>query len=285
MTMKLGIFTKTFQRPTLDAKLAAVTAHGMSEVQFNLSCAGLPSLPDDPDQLDAVTCAQICDTFTRHGVNMAAISGTFNMIHPNMAVRSAGLRRLKVLAAACHALGTGLITLCTGTRDSDNMWRRHPDNDSAAAWRDLMATMERAVSIAEAYEVTLAFEPEVANVVDSASKARRLLDELQSQHLKVVMDGANIFHTGELEQMDAILDEAFALLGPHIALAHAKDLIRDGAAGDRAAGSGVLDYDHYLALLHTSSYKGPLIMHSLQEDEVARTVAFLQQKMVDSTAQ
>jgi sugar phosphate isomerase/epimerase len=99
------------------------------------------------------------------------------------------------------------------------------------------------------------------------------------------MDGANIFHTGELEQMDAILDEAFALLGPHIALAHAKDLIRDGAAGDRAAGSGVLDYDHYLALLHTSSYKGPLIMHSLQEDEVARTVAFLQQKMVDSTAQ
>lgn len=50
--MKLGIFTKTFQRPTLDAKLEAVAAHGMREVQFNLSCAGLPSLPDDPDELE-----------------------------------------------------------------------------------------------------------------------------------------------------------------------------------------------------------------------------------------
>ena len=75
----LGIFTKTFQRPTLDAKLKAVTAHGMSEVQFNLSCADLPSLPDDPDDLDAAICAQICDTFMRHGVNMTAISGTFNI--------------------------------------------------------------------------------------------------------------------------------------------------------------------------------------------------------------
>ena len=98
------------------------------------------------------------------------------------------------------------------------------------------------------------------------------------------MDGANVFHAGELGQMHAILDEAFELLAPHIALAHAKDLIRDGAAGDRAAGSGVLDYDHYLALLQTSGYKGPLIMHSLQEDEVARTVAFLQQKLEESAA-
>ena len=75
--------------------------------------------------------------------------------------------------------------------------------------------------------------------------------------------------------MHDMLDEAFELLGPDIALAHAKDLIRDGAAGDRAAGSGVLDYGYYLALLGRSGYRGPLIMHSLHEDEVARTVAFL----------
>lgn len=281
--MKLGIFTKTFQRPTLDAKLEAVTAHGMHEVQFNLSCAGLASLPDDPDELDAATCAQIRETFARRGVNMAAISGTFNMIHPDPAVRALGLQRLRVLAAACPALGTSLITLCTGTRNPDNMWRRHPDNDTPAAWRDLLATMEQAVAIAAEYNVTMAFEPEVANVVDSAAKGRQLLDAMRSPHLKVCMDGANIFHTGELAKMRAMLDEAFELLGPDIALAHAKDLIRDGAAGDRAAGSGVLDYGYYLALLERAGYRGPLIMHSLHEDEVARTVAFLEEKMQEST--
>jgi sugar phosphate isomerase/epimerase len=277
--MKLGIFTKTFHKPTLDEKLVAVTAYGMNAVQFNLSCAGLPSLPDDPEELDAGTCSLIRETFVRHGVTMSAISGTFNMIHPDIAVREDGLRRLDVLAAACRALGTPMITLCTGTRDPDSMWRRHPDNDSAEAWRDLLATMERAVQIAANHHVTMAFEPEVANVVDSARKGRRLLDEIASPHLKVCMDGANIFHRGELLHMYDILDEAFDLLVPDIALAHAKDLIRDGAAGDRAAGSGVLDYDYYLKLLKASGYTGPLIMHSLQENEVARTVAFLRQKL------
>ncbi len=150
---------------------------------------------------------------------------------------------------------------------------------------DLLATMEQSVAIAAEYDVTMAFEPEVANVVDSARKGRLLLDAMRSPHLKVCMDGANIFHAGELAQMHAMLDEAFELLGSDIVLAHAKDLVRDGAAGDRAAGSGVLDYGHYLALLQRSGYRGPLIMHSLHEDEVARTVAFLGREISTSRRQ
>jgi sugar phosphate isomerase/epimerase len=277
--MKLGIFTKTFPAPTLDAKLAAVRAHGMADVQFNLSCAGLPSLPDDPETLDPATCTLIRETFARHGVNMAAISGTFNMIHPDETLRAAGLRKLGALAAACPTLGTQVVTLCTGTRDPQNMWRRHPDNDSPAAWADLLDSMARALALTEQSGVILAVEPEVANVVDSAAKARRLLDTLQSPRLKIIMDGANIFHAGELAHMHAILDAAFDLLGPDLVLAHAKDLVRDGAAGDRAAGTGVLDYDYYLKLLGASGYTGPLIMHSLGEHEVAQTVAFLGEKL------
>src|SRR5205085_9742453 len=113
------------------------------------------------------------------------------------------------------------------------------------------------------YDVLPAFEPEVSNVVDSAVKARRLLDEVGSPRLKVVLDGANIFHAGELPQMERILREAVALLGPDIALAHAKDLSRDGEAGHEAAGHGLLDYDLYLSLLASAGYAGPLILHGL----------------------
>jgi sugar phosphate isomerase/epimerase len=31
-----------------------------------------------------------------------------------------------------------------------------------------------------------------------------------------------------------------------------------------AAGTGLLDYDHYLALLRQAGYDGPLILHSLR---------------------
>lgn len=42
--MWLGIFAKTFSRPSLEETLDAVRAHGLGCVQFNMTCAGLPAL-------------------------------------------------------------------------------------------------------------------------------------------------------------------------------------------------------------------------------------------------
>lgn len=270
--MRLGIFARTFVRPTLAETLDAVVAHGIDSVQFNLVCAGLPSMPE---QIDAEIVTEIRSAIEARQLEMAAISGTFNMIHPEIQRRREGLARLRTLAAACHHLGTSVITLSTGTRDRENMWRRHPENDSPEAWRDLLAALSEALAIAEEYRVILAFEPEISNVVNSAAKGRRLLDELRSPWLKVVMDGANLFHAGDLPRMREILDEAFVLLGNEIVLAHAKDLSRDGDARYVAAGSGLLDYDRYLALLRGVGFRGPLILHALAEDQVAQSVAFL----------
>jgi sugar phosphate isomerase/epimerase len=201
------------------------------------------------------------------------------MTHPDPGQRRAGLRRLRVLAEACAEVGTATIHICTGTRDPDNMWRRHPDNDLPQSWRDMVVCVREATEIARHAKVVLAFEPEVNNVVDSARKARRLLDEIGSPHLKVTIDPANIFHTGELPRMGEILDEAFALVGKDIALAHAKDLDHDGDAGHLAAGTGKLDYDRYLSLLRSCGFKGPLLLHGLTEAQVPGCVAFLRRKL------
>ncbi|HEV3446722.1 MAG TPA: sugar phosphate isomerase/epimerase [Gemmataceae bacterium] len=274
--MRLGIFAKTFVRPSLEEVLDAVKAHGLDCVQFNMACAGLPSLPQE---IPASVCRHIARCLAERGMSMAAVSGTFNMIHPDLEQRREGMRRLSVLAAACASMGTRVITLCTGTRDPDDMWRWHPDNDSLEAWEDLTKAMEQALDIAEKWDVTLAFEPEVANVVHSAVKARRLLDDFHSPRLKVVMDAANLFHAGDLSRMDVVLKDAFNLLGGEIVIAHAKDLKEDGAAGHLAAGQGILDYSRYLKLLSEFGFNGPLILHSLEEGQVDDSVAFLRGKL------
>ena len=201
------------------------------------------------------------------------------MSHPDAEQRRTGLRRLRVLAEACSQVGTSKIHVCTGTRDRENMWRRHPDNDSPEAWREMVASVREATDLARQAGVVLAFEPEVNNVVDSAQKARRLMDEIGSPHLKVTIDPANIFHAGELPRMKEILDVAFALLGKDIVLAHAKDLDHDGDAGHKAAGQGKLDYDRYVSLLHTCGFRGPLLLHGLSEAQVPSCVAFLREKL------
>lgn len=270
--MQIGIFAKTFSRDSLAATLDAVTGAGLHHVQFNLSCAGLSPLPESmPEGLPKT----IRLAHESRKISMAAVSGTFNMAHPNPDVRKEGLRCFRVLAAACKPMGTELITLCTGSRDPENMWRKHPENTSEAAWNDMRTCVAKAIEVAEAHDLFLGVEPEVSNIVDSAKKARQLLDEIRSPRLRIVMDGANLFHDGELSRMQDVLSEAFELLGSDIALAHAKDLTRDGAAGDAAAGTGLLDYDAYIRLLRRVGYTGPLILHGLTEAQVPESVAFL----------
>lgn len=274
---KIGILVATTYRTgTLSQRLDAAKTHGMACVQLSMACAGLPEMPDSipaglPQQFGKETAAR--------GMAVACLTGTFNMCHPDPEHRRTGLRRLRLLAEACAPMGTSCLHICTGTRDERSMWRRHPDNNTPEAWRDMAACIREAADIARQTKVVLAFEPEVNNIVDSASKARRLLDEIGSPHLKVTFDPANIFHAGELPRMSEMLDKAFELIGNDIVLAHAKDLDHDGDAGHLAAGHGVLDYARYLSLLRKHRFTGPLLLHGLTVEQVPGCVAFLREKL------
>ena len=274
--MEVGIFARTFEAPSLAGVLDAVAAHGIRHIQLNTSCMGLSDMPDG---LDSAACERAHNEIGARGIEVVSLSATYNMIHPDPAARTQGMRRLEVLASHAAELGTDLLTLCTGTRNPDNMWADHPLNGSPEAWSDLLAAMQQALSLAERHNVRLGIEPEVSNVVSSPAKARQLLDTMRSDRITIVMDGANVFPMGTIHRQREILDEAFDLLGDHIALAHAKDLSRDGEAGHEAAGTGLLDYDYYLQLLHQSGYRGALVLHSLTPEQVPACVRFLQEKL------
>ena len=279
--MKIGILSKIFARPTVEAVFDAVAAAGLECVQFNMESAGGPPMPDE---IPVELAQRSRSAAAARGIAIASVQGTFNMSHPDAEFRRTGMRRLRGIAAACRHLGTSIIAVCLGTRDRDDMWRYHADNGSPEAWREMIGSVREAVEIARQAGLTLAFEPEVTNVVDSAQQARRLLDEIAAPQLKVTMDAANLFHAGELPRMAEVLDNAFALVGPDLVLAHAKDISQDGEAGHEPAGHGRLDYDRYLGLLHKYGFDGPLLLHGLPESDVPGCVAFLREKLARSAA-
>ena len=272
--IRAGIFAKTFARPTMEEALDAVAASGIREIQFNMAIAGGPSLPAEvpPEVVDEVRRA-----VDARGLRMAAVSGTYNMAHPDPAVRADGSARLAALIAAAPRLGTRVVTLCSGTRDPVDMWRAHPANGTPEAWRDSVEQIAAALAVAERHGVVVAFEPEHNNVVADAKAGRRLLDELGSAHLAVVIDAANLVRPGELDRQGDTLPEAFALLGDALVVAHAKDVQEDGTVV--AAGRGGLDYDLYVTLLHEARYDGPLVLHGLSEEEVPGAAAFLRARL------
>src|SRR3712207_9087746 len=112
-----------------------------------MSVAGLSPLPEEiaPALADRVRVAA-----AERRIALVAVSGTFNMIHPDKEVRRDGLRRLGVLVGACERLGISTVTLCTGTRDPEDMWGPHPDNTRPEAWRGPVATLQEGLQTAAA---------------------------------------------------------------------------------------------------------------------------------------
>ena len=310
--MHLGVFAKTFPRPTLEETLDTIVDHGLWHVQFNMCCAGLPTLPERPDEK---LCRWIAQLLRERGMTMAAISGTFNLCDPDESRLKDNLQRLDGLAVSCRWLDTRIITLCTGTRDANDMWKWHPENVRRSSWETLVQSMRQAGQIADRNEVTLAFEPEMHTIVNSVAKARRLLDEIGSPWLKVVIDPANLIPSGDMSRMSEVFEEAFDWLGPDIVLAHAKDPINDVDVGalmevdDRMA-TGVwtfpthtlthaevssmmlnemtspparelfLFYLLYFRWLKRIEFTAPVIMHGLHENRVRKMQEFLTRQLL-----
>jgi sugar phosphate isomerase/epimerase len=268
--MRLGIFAKTFPGADPATVLAAARDAGYACVQYNMACSGLPAMPD---AIPAEVAAAVAEASAETGVALSAVSGTYNMIHPDPAVRDAGLRRLGVLIDAAAALGTGLVTLCTGTRDPQDQWRHHPDNATPEAWADLVAEMAKAAALAEARGVRLGIEPELANVVDGAEKARRLIDEIGGPSLGIVLDPANLFEVAEPEARDRTIAAAIDLLADRIVMAHAKDRAPDGAFVP--AGRGVVDFVDFVRRLQAAGFDGDLVTHGLEAADARDVAAFL----------
>ena len=272
--MKLGIFASTFAGSTPLEVLSAARQAGYETVQYTMTCSGLAALPLEisDEAAEAVHAASI-----ETGVAIAALSATYNMIDPSLARREEGRRSFAVIAASAHRMGANLLTVCTGSRDPQNQWRYHPDNSGDEAWQEMCKEFQLLLPIADKHDVMLGVEPELGNVVSSAQRARKLIDALGSERIRIVLDAANLFEIESAERRKILIEDAIALLKDRISLAHAKDRLDDGRFA--TAGTGVLDYRHFLTVLQRSGFRGALITHSLKADQAERVAAFLQAEL------
>ena len=264
--MELGMYTLELSRPTVEALFSDIRGYGFTQVQFDfLSVAG----EQMPAALDEDLIRRIRKAADDTGVRIAAVNGTFNMIHPDPLVREDGLRRFGELARHMKALGCDLVTLCTGSRDPANMWRWHEDNAGERAWDDLMASMRRVLAIADAHDLTLGLEPEASNCMNTAERCRQVLDAFGSPRLKVIMDVANLFQKGQArrENVRPLMRRAFDLLGEHIALAHGKDIREGEGLAFTHAGGGIVDFPYFKELLDECGYQGCMLLHGLKREE------------------
>jgi sugar phosphate isomerase/epimerase len=265
-----AVFTRTYPGTNTADVLSAVASDGYAGVQFNLISSGLASLPDSlPDGL----AEEVGNQAQLSRLRIAALSGTYNMAHPDPKVRITSRVGFANVMDAARRMGAPVVTLCTGSRNPSNMWKRHPDNGTIAAWQDLRTELDFALTLAEATGIKVAVEPEPGNVVQNAASARRLLDEVASPHLGIVLDAANLLSPSSLVRQQTVITHAVELLSDSILLAHAKDISACGEV--TAAGDGAVDLLAFVTTLRSVGYNGALIGHGFPTEKTQQVAKFL----------
>ncbi len=268
-TCEVGIFARTFERSSLSQVLEAIQDSGFSSFHFNFRCAGMAALPA---HLTATQCRGIREEVEHLGLSMLGVSATCNLIHPDESRRVKENVAAKRVVQLAGELGTRIVTLCTGTRDAEDMWRYHPDTQSPEAWGDLLRSLAPLVESAEASNVILGIEPELSNVINSAERARRLFDEMKSPSLGIVFDGVNLVRGHKAADQRSLLTRALDLLAMEVVVIHAKEI---GDAELRQRGYAALDYPLYFELLGQSRLAAPIVLHNLRESDAAEAGAYV----------
>ena len=282
--MKTGVCTTDFEKLApvpADRLFGRIRELGFECVQFAFSSVSESDFVPTgqlelPGKIAPVVLSSVGSAAERHGLPIEVINATFNMAHPDPEVRSEGLKRLAVHAEAAGILGCPVLSLCSGTRNPDHLWTPHPDNGTSEAWDVMLDTMLRAAEIAEKYGVTLAVESEASNVIDTPEKARRLMDTVKSDRLKMILDPANLFHAGEARPENArrTLDEAFAAFGGDIVAAHGKDILPGDGISFCGTGRGIVDFPYMAKRLRESGYAGDMFLHGIYDpDDMPRALA------------
>ncbi|MBN3804797.1 sugar phosphate isomerase/epimerase [Paraburkholderia sp. Ac-20336] len=268
--MTPGVFARTYAAKYPGDLFARIRADGFSAAQFNLSCAGFAALPD---AFPSGMGERIAQSAREAGLTLCALSGTYNMAYPDPAQRQRDRAGFENVMRAAREMGVSLVTLCTGSRDTSNMWRAHPDNRSDEAWHTLRGELDFALALAEAFDLVLGIEPEPGNVIADARLARRILDEMGSTRLGIVLDAANLLPPEAQPRQNEIVAEAAELLGGSLFLVHAKDIDRHGTVVP--AGQGAVDLPAFVARMKAVGYDGPLVGHNFEESDAPGVASYL----------
>jgi Sugar phosphate isomerases/epimerases len=272
---RTGICTTDFPLYPAEELFARIADCGYSVVQFGFATVVETEFETDgkiefPDcaALPSGVLSAIIRAAEKHGIEIAAANGTFNMAHPDAEVRAEGVRRFESFAAASRELGCVILSLCSGTRCREHLWTAHKENASPQAWHDLVDTAKRICEIAERLGLTLAVETEASNVISTPELARRLMDEVGSPSLKMILDPANLFlpGTAKSENVRPILSHAFEWFGHDIVLAHGKDIRASDGIDFCGTGEGIVDFAYLSELLVKYNFAGDMMLHGIYDE-------------------
>lgn len=209
--------------------------------------------------------------FDKYELDCAVLGCYLNLATPDAAqLKAAQEKYMANIRFAAH-LGAGVVGTETGAPNVEYKFEEACWNEESL--QIFIRNLRPVVKYAEQMGGLVAIEPVVRHIVCNPVRARRVLDEIASPNLRIILDPVNLLESYNYEEQDAIIDEALGLLGKDVAVLHVKDfVIKDGRLVSVPVGQGQCHWDRIMPYMKREK---PYMHATLEDTEPDNAVAAL----------
>jgi len=199
--------------------------------------------------------------FSDNALDCAVLGCYLNLANPDKMQLEKIINRYKAHIRFASILGCGVVGTETGAPNTTYTFT--PECHNEESLQIFIANLRTIVEYAEKMGVIIGIEPVFTHIVNTPARARRVLDEIQSPNLQIILDPVNLLDISNVENANEVIDEAICLLGEDVAVIHIKDyIVENGKMYSVGAGMGQMDYS---SLMQFIKQRKPYI-HATLED-------------------
>jgi len=247
--IQLGLRLHDGEKLPLEELLPLVREKGFTCVHLALS-KSMKEIPCTPGALTPGYAGWLKGQFAQNGLDIAVLGNYRNLAHPDAAALKAIQESYYAHIRFASLLGCGMVGTETGAPNPE--YKFCPECRSEKALKTFITNLKPVVRCAEQFGVILAIEPVAKHIVWNPERCRRVLDEIGSPNLQVLLDPVNLLSMENVDRADEVIAEAIELLGPDVAMVHLKDFLPEDAGGQLksvAAGTGGMDYRRIMGFI------------------------------------
>lgn len=214
--------------------------------------------------------------FAKNDLDIAVLGCYLNLANPDKEQLQKIVETYKANIRFASMLGCGVVGTETGAPNTEYL--SVPECRSEESLELFIKNVRPIVEYAQDMGVIFAIEPVWRHIVYDPKRARRVLDEINSPNLQIILDPVNLLGIENYENREAVIDEAIELLGEDTAMVHIKDfVVENNDLKSVAAGTGIMKYDRLLSFMK----KNKPFIHATLEDTNPQNAAFARKYIQD----
>jgi len=192
---------------------------------------------------------------------IAVLGSYINPSNPNIDELYADIRKFKENIKYASVLKPIVIGTETGIYMDGK-------TDSEEAYQYVLRTIKELVNEAERYNVFIGIEGVHCFVINTPQKMKRLIDDINSDNVKVIFDPVNYLNIRNYLNQDVVIMDVFNLLSDKICVLHAKDfIVENGEFKSVKPAEGILNYELIFKQIEERNLDIPIICEEINEKD------------------